>query len=717
MKLPVLPTYYYLDHFMEMLSFVATTYASILDKSHHSFISEFRHFHTDEQCLFVRMVNRRGHIFEPAAFNYPEIADVGMAIQGLVRRGYLRELREKDYAAWLCVLTKARLLDIARGAGCENIKSSWAKQRLIDHLLTEVPFAVAVRQTCRASHLALDRAEPLEFLLYLYFGKTREDLKSFALRDLGILRVNDATAFKSRFSNAAEAKACFFYGQLLDTLAIPTMATFEAAARKLGEVPDGGGEYARTLRERAVFHIGQFFEKRKDAERAIELYRAAPSPDCNERLVRLLYASGAKSDAKVMLESMIDDPSSDGEHVFAQDFYARKFDGRRIGACTELLRASREVVVDEIYRGSPEAGVAGVARRGGFTVYHTENLLWHSLFGLLFWDELFESGQLHSGFDWIPQCLRNRSFAALFARSIAEKLASIRAGAALPLVLRSIARYWERPNGIFSWSYVDIDALRDLLTYGDANAVAAIVELMTRDFHALRDGFPDLMLLKDGVISFIEIKAEGDVIRRNQLTRLRQLQTAGFDAGICRADYQFDSHQDYVVIDIETTGGWAPSDRITEIGAIKLRNHEVVDRWHSLVNPQRSIPPNITRLTGITNEMVRNAPVFADIADSLMAFMGDGIFVAHNVNFDHSFISQEYMRLERPFRFPKFCTCAGMRRHYPGHRSYSLGSLCSIYEISLESHHRALCDAEAAAKLLNLINRKRDRQLTGAAAA
>jgi DNA polymerase III subunit epsilon len=708
MKLPVLPTYYYLDHFTEMLSFVETTYAAVLDTAHHEFIRDFRQLPADEQCLFVRMVNRRGHIFDPAALKYAEIADVGMAVQGLLGRGYLRELREEDYAAWLCVLTKARLLDIARSAGCENVRSSWAKPRLIDHLLTQVPFAVAVRQTFAASHLAFTRTQSLEFLLYLYFGKTREDLKSFALRDLGILRVNDATSFKSRFSDAAEAKACFFYSQLLDTLAVPTEAIFEAAARKLEEGPNGGGEYARTLRERAAFQIGQFFEKRKDTERAIELYRAAPSPDCNERLVRLLYASGAKGDAKVLLERMIDDPSSDDEHVFAQDFYARKFAGRRVGACTELLRAGREVVVDEIHRGNPETGIAGVMRRDGFKVYHTENLLWHNLFGLLFWDELFESGQLHSGFDWMPQCLKNRSFATLFAASVAEKLASIRAGTALPLILHSIAGYWGRPNGIFSWSNIDIDALRDLLIYGDANAVANIIELITCDFSSLRDGFPDLMLQKDGAISFIEIKAEGDVIRRNQLTRLRQLQAAGFEAGICRADYRFDCNQEYIVIDIETTGGWAPSDRITEIGAIKVRNHEVIDQWHSMVNPQRSIPPNITRLTGITNEMVRDAPVFVEIADSLMAFMGDGIFVAHNVNFDYGFISQEYMRLDRQFRFPKFCTCAAMRRHYPGHRSYSLGSLCGIYEISLEHHHRALCDAEAAAKLLNLINRKRE---------
>ena len=91
-----------------------------------------------------------------------------------------------------------------------------------------------------------------------------------------------------------------------------------------------------------------------------------------------------------------------------------------------------------------------------------------------------------------------------------------------------------------------------------------------------------------------------------------------------------------------------------------------------------------------------------------MQFMGDGIFVAHSVNFDYGFISYEYERLERRFRFSKLCTCAGTRRRYPGHQSYSLGNLCEAYGISLADHHRALCDAKAAAQLLNLINQKRD---------
>jgi DNA polymerase-3 subunit epsilon len=90
--------------------------------------------------------------------------------------------------------------------------------------------------------------------------------------------------------------------------------------------------------------------------------------------------------------------------------------------------------------------------------------------------------------------------------------------------------------------------------------------------------------------------------------------------------------------------------------------------------------------------------------------MGDGIFVAHNVNFDYGFISNEFERLERRFRFPKLCTVAGMRRRYPGHKSYGLGKLCELYGIELETHHRALCDARATGHLLNLMNIKRERR-------
>jgi len=708
MNLPVLPVYYYLDHFTEMLSFVETTYGSILTDEHRAFVARFDGFTRDAKCLLIRMINRRGVIFNRGHFRYEEIADAERALADLHIGGHARPLREADYSQFLGCLPKVELLQGAKLAGLSDARSSWSKPKLIEFFLTHVPFTTAFDHCGGDRFVALDDTKPVEFLLYLYFGKTEDDLKNFALRDLGILKTNKVSSFSARFTEGDEARACFHYSRLLDGLATKKFDIYREAIGEILGGPSCPTEYAADLRGRAACQAGQFFEKLGEGDIARQLYRAGSSAGCRERLVRLDYTAGDKAEAEKLLRQMIDDPGTDEEFTFASDFYARKFGGRRTSACTELLRSASTITVDDTHRGNPEAGVAGVMRRRGYKVFFAENVLWQTLFGLLFWDELFESGQLHSGFDWLPQCLKNRSFSRQFSDSIYIKLAAVRSGDALNLLLKTVAAKWGRPNGVFAWDHVDIEALRLLLTGTSSDGLTAIVRAMCDDFRAMRDGFPDLMVAKDGVVSFIEVKAEGDAIRRNQLTRLRQLGNAGISAEIGRVDYRFDPEQDYVVVDIETTGGWASSDRITEIGAVKIRNHRVMGEWHSLLNPQKSIPARIVQLTGITNEMVRDAPLFAEVAGSFMEFMGDGIFAAHNVNFDYGFISREFERLERRFRFPKVCTCAGMRRRFPGHKSYSLRNLCIAFDIELKDHHRALADARAAAGLLNLMNAQRE---------
>jgi DNA polymerase-3 subunit epsilon len=702
-----LPVYYYLDHFREMLRFVETTYGEVLSGDDRAFIALFEGLSRDAQCLLIRMVNRRGAIFNRALFKYPEIADLDAAADELIARGQARPLHPGDYAAFARCLPKTALLDVARAAGFgREVRASWAKPRLTDWFFATVPFEAAALHGGAANFLALGDTSAIEFLLYLYFGKTADDLKTFALRDLGVVRTNRETSFSARFTDAAEARACFHYSRLLDRIEGGAAMEAEVVAAILAG-PPRTTDYAADLAARAAHRVGLACEKAGDLDLAERLFRFGRSADCRERLVRLLYGRGDKEAAGSLLQEMIDDPDSDDEFTFASDFHARKFGGRRTGLCTDLLRAARTIVVDDTHRGNPEAGVAGVLRRQGGEVFFAENTLWLTLFGLLFWDELFESGQLGSGFDWLPHGLRDRSFHRRFAAQIDLRLAQVRDGEALPVVLRTVAARWGRPNGLFAWDQTQIRAVQALLGGAAGAGLAAILRLMAEDFRAMRDGFPDLMQVLDGRVTFVEVKAEGDAIRRNQLTRLRQLASAGIPAEIGRVDYRFDPEQDYVVVDIETTGGWASGDRVTEIGAVKVRNHEVIAEWHSLVNPGRSIPAKITALTGITNAMVRDAPAFRDIAESFMAFMADGIFVAHNVNFDYGFLASEYERLERRFRFPKLCTCAGMRRRYPGHRSYSLGSLCGIYGIALDEHHRALCDARAAARLLNLMNARR----------
>lgn len=190
-----------------------------------------------------------------------------------------------------------------------------------------------------------------------------------------------------------------------------------------------------------------------------------------------------------------------------------------------------------------------------------------------------------------------------------------------------------------------------------------------------------------------------------------KLEEAGLEVQILQVGYNVNPDQLYVVVDVETTGGRAGYHRVTEIGAVKIRNGQVVDRFQALINPERSIPREIQSLTGITNDMVKSAPKFKDIVEEFDHFTQGAIFVAHNVSFDYQFIQSEYERIERKFVRPYICTKSGMRKHYPGLESYGLKSLTTQFSIELAQHHRALFDAEAAAKLLLLINEKRRQKL------
>src|SRR6187397_862501 len=130
MKRPDLPLFYYHDHFVEMLSFVRTTYGSILKDEHDAFVSRFQSLSKDAQCLLIRMVNRRGAIFNRTLFRYTEISDVARAADDLLACGQVRTLRAEDYAFFVVCLPKDVLVGGAKAAGRTDIRVSWPKARL-----------------------------------------------------------------------------------------------------------------------------------------------------------------------------------------------------------------------------------------------------------------------------------------------------------------------------------------------------------------------------------------------------------------------------------------------------------------------------------------------------------------------------------------------------------------------------------------------------------
>lgn len=157
----------------------------------------------------------------------------------------------------------------------------------------------------------------------------------------------------------------------------------------------------------------------------------------------------------------------------------------------------------------------------------------------------------------------------------------------------------------------------------------------------------------------------------------------------------------YAIVDIETTGGHASGNGITEI-AIYIHNGEkVVDHFHSLINPNQKIPVYITALTGINNAMVASAPGFEEVAEEIYQLLHNKIFVAHNVNFDFSFLKHQLKFCGYEFNVKKLCTVRMGRKIFPGLPSYSLGNFCRSMGIEMLNRHRADGDAQATVELFN----------------
>lgn len=157
----------------------------------------------------------------------------------------------------------------------------------------------------------------------------------------------------------------------------------------------------------------------------------------------------------------------------------------------------------------------------------------------------------------------------------------------------------------------------------------------------------------------------------------------------------------YCIVDLETTGG--KGNRATEIAMLKFDGEKIVDEFTALINPECSIPPFITQLTGITNEMVKDAPKFYQVAKEIVEFLEGTIFVAHNVFFDFNVLKNEFKELGYDFKIEKLCTVRLARANIPGHASYSLGRICAELGIKIEGRHRAMGDALATVELFKRI--------------
>jgi DNA polymerase-3 subunit epsilon len=735
---------YYLQHFNELLQFVAAHYQGVLTNDSRALLQDFAALSAAAQQLLVRMLNRKGSVFADTELSYSEIGPTAPVLDELTQAGFIATLTEPDLADFWLRLSKDTLWQLLQLAKAElanaehahtdasSIKKSQTKPQLLGAALKlPVNWLVLIARLPQR-YVVLQRQDALNYIYFLYFGRLEANLSLFTLRDLGIRQTGQfKQQFTPRFTQAQQAllayqlakakPAIIELGKQLKKQPDNAVVLLSQWLKEVAQWPLPDDNALLLKRSDRCYQLGKLAEQYKLNDIAIAFYQQSNGFPASERLARL-YAqqgqtTGNQERCQQYLQQLLDDPSCDEEWLFAEDFYQRKFgettSGRKRSQLTQLLHDAPQVGVDELYLGKAEQGLMAHYAAQGYTVFHAENNLWLALFGLWFWHELFEHSDstLHNPFERRPRNLASGGFYQQFASEIEQKLNQLAAPSAATILLSALTAHYGKANSLFYWHNDLAEQLLPLLLHAPkvegVNSLVPILRAMAQDFSRHSSGYPDLFLLKDNQLEFIEVKAPGDKIQRHQLARLLALQNAGFSARIEKLQWIVDPNRLYVVLDVETTGGKAGTDRVIEIGAVKVQGGEVLDTFSTLLNPSRYIPSFITRLTGINSAMVADAPTFADIAGQLAEFLQGAVFVAHNARFDYGFIRAEFARLEQPFDMPQLCTVVNMRRYYPGLQSYSLGKLCEEFDIKLTNHHRALDDATATVELLKLINARR----------
>ena len=711
-----LPTFYYHTHFSEFLDFVLGPSAHLLSAKDHGFLKRYQDATHLQQCLIVRLINRKYPVIKQSSLIFAEIPNIDPILKQLYGLGFVQYISAENVPELLEVLTKPELAELYNEIAetdAPNILKSANKNTFLQSCQQLCIKKIAASSLAKG-YVMRTSDDAINYFLFLYFGQTSGKLNQFSMRDLGLMRTRDEQAqMQSRFDDYSSAYSCFALHQAYRKVKHIEFADLQHINDYATNLPTVHGTQAMAIDAKLRYTLAKQMLRHNPVE-ALALVEKLDDPITQEFWCRQAFKLGLKEQVKSKLNNIIDDPTSDKLLQFAEDFLARKFGQKRTSILTDMLRQNNHhLLIDETFKGSVEYGVIAYYQSRGLQAWRSENYLWQNLFGLVFWYELFELEGLGlaTPFDYLPICLKHHQFISVAEPQIHQRLDSIKSSSQLFVMLTKHATTnFGKSQGIVRWQANLLDTLKVLVQHAPLDGLKGQLLAMCNNWSLYNDGYPDIMVLENEQLRFEEIKSEGDSLARNQLMQIQSLRSFGMNVGLTTVEWSLDPMQPYAVIDIETTGGRAGTHKITEVGMVKMINGEVVDQWQSLINPQRRIPSMITSLTGITNDMVIDAPLFCDVADDIERFTENCIFVAHNVNFDYGFIKEEFARLNRTYKRPKLCTVQQMRRHFKGLPSYSLANLSKHFDIKMERHHRALSDAVAAGELLKLINQSRSNE-------
>jgi hypothetical protein len=580
-----LPPKYYLEYFEYLLNFVQKKYTHILNEEEANFLTKFYALTEDEKCLFIRFTNRTGSFFRTEKLKYAEIENIPEVLNVLIQKGFVEPLDASHIVQAgevLDVFNKSELLEMAKMLNLETRgKASWKKEEVLDWLLevgdweeilelieaTEPP--PAPRGGAFSPNLEsnfVSKAPPLgaggasvavikvgfstevAMMKFLFFGSRHGDMTEFVTRDLGFQNYEkfDEDKMVAYFQTRQEvedkfkvsiAREDFYLMQQADIESIEIYNWFmdwaDTHRKDLSEI-------AQPTFERFTLRVATHLEKKKSLDEALEVFRMTEEPPSRERQVRILDKQKNKEEARALCEMMILDYKNANEQFFAEDYLNRLLAKKSKKAVTQHLHNSESVTIDISWKRQVEFGVIDYYEQRGMKATFTENHLWRSLFGLLFWDIIFDTDTLaiHHPLQRSPSDLFKPTFFEKRKERMEERLLMLEDEDATTVYMNRI--FFEKfgiTNPLVDWFGGLFPLILTVLEKLSAEQISLIMLEMARSLRENVRGFPDLFIWSDGEYSFIEVKSPTDSLSNQQLYWLRFFESINVRSKVLRVEW------------------------------------------------------------------------------------------------------------------------------------------------------------------------------------
>ncbi len=533
---------YYISHLWQVIDSLEQRSPFLLCEKELSFIACLRALSHSALCLYVRLAHRKGPLFRIDKICYDEIADLKAALDELMETGLATRCGDNSTPAQIfACFTYVELKTCLETCLGDSLPKNLSRRADI------LGFIEDSAQTLAALRVLLDtmpligiETETLAFLRFLFFGEHVENLSGFVVRELGHIVNEDISTvhLTAAFINREDALSCYVlstqlqaFRQKRDTYAAPEMmAWWEDVKPARGAL----GHKAVSLFDGIVKRLGAWLERRGEFEFALYIYSQSPAPPARERRARLLAKLNRKQEALAFCLSCLEAPANDAEAYALQQFYNRLSGKERSSAARRLLKDAAPLIIARS-DGHVETCVLDYYQALGWQGVHSENMLWNAMFGLSFWDIIYDPSlaHFHHPLQFAPSDLTTPQFYNTRKTLFSQRLALFDDKQA---VLDLVTSFHHRKHGIHNpfvgWHAALLTLVQVLIDKVPLALHAQILAHMAKDLKHRTTGFPDLFLWRDDAYCFVEVKSPNDQLQPHQYQWLRFFESIGLNARV-----------------------------------------------------------------------------------------------------------------------------------------------------------------------------------------